>query len=64
MPVMRRRDSVSLIVPFVLLALGVAGAAVPYVPSGGWILDHVRVLSAPEMDGRASGTPGADRAAK
>jgi hypothetical protein len=28
-----------------------------------WILDQVRVLSSPEMDGRGSGTPGAERAA-
>lgn len=52
---------------FALLALlgwvAAAQAAAPTIPSPRWLLEHVRVLSAPEMEGRASGTPGADRAA-
>ncbi len=48
-----------------LLAPTVALAdAAPLVPSAAWLLDQVKVLSAPEMEGRASGSPGADRAAR
>ncbi|MBI2544790.1 MAG: M28 family peptidase [Candidatus Rokubacteria bacterium] len=43
-------------------AVALAGAAPP-IPSATWLLDQVKILSAPEMEGRASGTPGADRAA-
>jgi hypothetical protein len=39
-----------------------AGTTLP-VPPASWLVDHVKVLSAPEMAGRASGTPGAERAA-
>ena len=50
----------------VLLALdaGVAGAPVPTIPPAEWSLDQVKTLTAPEMEGRASGTAGADRAAR
>ena len=55
-----------LVLAFVLgagLLVGPARATAPEIPSAEWILDQVKTLSAPEMDGRASGTPGADRAA-
>lgn len=32
-------------------------------PTAAWLLDQVKTLSAPDMDGRRPGTPGADRAA-
>jgi hypothetical protein len=43
---------------------GVAGAAGPTIPPAEWLLDQVRVLTVPETEGRASGTAGADRAAR
>lgn len=46
-----------------LPAVVLAGAAPP-IPSATWLLDQVKILSAPEMEGRAAGTPGADRAAR
>ncbi len=48
----------------VILAAGVAHAAVPPVPPAEWLLDQVKILSAPDTEGRSSGTPGADRAAR
>ena len=49
----------------VALAVGVAAAAAgPTIPLAEWLLDQVKVLSAPDMEGRASGTPGAERAAR
>jgi peptidase M28-like protein/PDZ domain-containing protein len=39
-------------------------AAAPASPPAPWLLEHVKALSAPEMDGRASGGPGAERAAR
>jgi hypothetical protein len=49
----------------IVLALAAAQTpAAPAVPGADWLLDQVRILSAPEMEGRASGTPGADRAAR
>src|SRR2546425_6765169 len=59
-----RHFSLRLLSLLVLLAVGIAQAAAPTVPSADWLIDHVRILSAPEMEGRASGTPGADRAAR
>ncbi len=47
-----------------LSAVGVAHAAAPRIPSAEWLLDQVKILSAPETEGRASGTPGAERAAR
>jgi hypothetical protein len=44
------------------LALALAAAA-PAPPSAAWLLEQVKVLAAPEMQGRASGTAGAERAA-
>jgi hypothetical protein len=46
-----------------LVALVVEAAAAVIVPPAGWLVDQVKVLAAPEMDGRRAGTPGADRAA-
>src|SRR5882724_7786087 len=46
----------------VLAAVASLGAA-PSPPPAPWLLEHVKTLAAPEMDGRASGTAGAERAA-
>jgi len=48
----------------VALASGLACAAAVVVPPADWLIDHVRILSAPDLEGRAPGTPGADRAAR
>jgi aminopeptidase YwaD len=49
----------------VVVALAsVAHAAAVVVPPAEWLIDQVRTLAAPGMEGRASGTPGADRAAR
>ncbi len=51
--------------PIVLVALAsLAHAAAVVVPPPEWLLDQVRFLAAPDLEGRASGTPGADRAAR
>ena len=47
---------------FLIPAVALAGTT-PAVPPAAWLLDQVKTLSAPEMEGRASGTAGADRAA-
>ena len=39
-------------------------AAAPPAPPAAWLLDQVKTLAAPEMEGRASGSPGAERAAR
>jgi hypothetical protein len=46
-----------------LLVAATVAAAAPAPPGAQWLVEQVRVLSAPEMDGRAAGTPGATRAA-
>ncbi len=46
-----------------VLTVALAGAS-SSIPPPAWLLDQVKILSAPEMEGRASGTPGADRAAR
>ena len=46
-----------------ILAAGLAQAVPAPVPPADWLLDQVKILSAPETEGRASGTPGAERAA-
>ena len=46
------------------LAAGAAFALARETQPAEWLLEQVRILSAPEMEGRASGTPGADRAAR
>src|SRR5262245_19331834 len=53
------------VVAIVLVALLTAGAAAapPSLPPPAWILDQIKILTGPEMEGRASGTPGAERAA-
>ncbi|MBI2015278.1 MAG: peptidase M28, partial [Candidatus Rokubacteria bacterium] len=48
----------------VVLGLGIAHAAAPQVPTAEWLLDHVKILAAADTEGRGSGTPGADRAAR
>src|SRR3989449_6814230 len=48
----------------VLLTATSALAADPTLPPATWLLDQVKTLSAPEMDGRGSGTPGAERASQ
>src|SRR5262249_18962899 len=45
-----------------VLTVPAAFAADPTLPPATWFLDQVKALSAPEMDGRGSGTPGAERA--
>ncbi|MBI4246496.1 MAG: M20/M25/M40 family metallo-hydrolase [Candidatus Rokubacteria bacterium] len=60
---MRSRLS-SLLALLLVVTAGIAGAADVGVPDAGWLLDQVKILSAPEMEGRAAGTPGADRAAR
>ncbi len=47
----------------VLLTVRLAEAAPP-LPPADWLLEQVKLLSAPEMEGRASGTAGAERAAR
>ncbi len=50
-----------------LLLVAVAAAAqgaTPPLPPAEWMLEEVKTLSAPAMEGRASGMPGADRAAE
>ena len=52
---------------FAALLLWVAGsahAAGVVVPNAAWLLHQVKILTAPEMEGRGSGTAGADRAAR
>ena len=52
---------------FAALLLWVAGsahAADGVVPNAAWLLDQVKILTAPETEGRGSGTAGADRAAR
>jgi hypothetical protein len=58
--VIRRSLCLGLLV--VALAAAAAGAA-PSLPSAEWMLGEVRTLAGPAMEGRGSGTPGADLAA-
>lgn len=51
------------LVGFLALAASLAYAAQFYVPPADWLLEQDKILSAPDMEGRRSGTPGADRAA-
>ena len=46
-----------------LLAAVSADAAPPATPPAEWLVEQVKALAAAEMEGRASGTPGAERAA-
>ncbi len=52
------------LVLLLVLAVGRAHSSGPTVPPAQWLLDQVRILSAPETEGRGSGTPGAERAAR
>lgn len=47
-----------------VLATAAGGMTAPTIPPAEWLLDQVKILSAPETEGRSSGTPGADRAAR
>jgi hypothetical protein len=47
-----------------VLLVAAAAAAAPEIPAPEWILEQVRILADPAMEGRASGTAGADRAAQ
>ncbi|HEY2991773.1 MAG TPA: M28 family peptidase [Methylomirabilota bacterium] len=51
-----------LLVALVLVA-GAASAAPPATPSAEWLVEQVKTLAASDMEGRASGTVGARRAA-
>jgi Peptidase family M28/PDZ domain len=59
------RSRAILLLAVVLAAVAVIGAATPppVLPSAEWILDQVKILSAPDMEGRRAGTPGGERAA-
>jgi hypothetical protein len=48
----------------VVLFVAAPVAAGPPTPPAAWLLQHVKTLAAPEMEGRASGSPGAARAAR
>lgn len=61
--VRRLRPTVPILLLTVFLAVAQTTATSPTLLPAEWILDQVRLLSAPEMEGRGSGTPGADRAA-
>lgn len=52
-----------LVILLLVPTVAFAGASLS-PPSGAWLLDQVKILSAPEMEGRAAGTPGAHRAAQ
>jgi hypothetical protein len=47
----------------VALVVSAVAAAAPPIPPAEWLLDQVKILSAPETEGRSSGTAGAERAA-
>ena len=47
-----------------LWVAGSAHAAGVVVPNAAWLLDQVKILTAPETEGRGSGTAGADRRAR
>lgn len=53
-----------LLLGFLLVALvAAAPGGAPSLPPAEWILDQVKTLASPAMEGRGSGTPGADLAA-
>jgi hypothetical protein len=51
-------------VALLLAALALLGAGAPATPTAEWLVDQVRILSAPETEGRSPGTPGAERAGR
>ena len=61
---MKAMTAAPVLAALVFLAFGVAHATGPEVPPAEWLLNQVRVLSAPDTEGRGSGTAGADRAAR
>jgi len=63
---MARVSRRALVLPFVLAVVAIVGAALAagvLPPAADELAAHVGALAAPEMEGRASGTPGGDRAA-
>jgi hypothetical protein len=62
MGTMTRRGVLALVAAIGLATTFAAAAPVPV--TSGWLLDQVKALSAPEMEGRESGTPGGDRSAE
>ena len=48
----------------VLVTASPVQAAAPSTPPAAWLLEQVKTLAAPDMEGRASGTTGAERAAR
>ena len=73
-PLQHVHPSIIALVGFMLLTSAVHGSAEDRLPApspiageeaiqAGALLEQVRILAAPEMEGRASGTPGGDRAA-
>ncbi|MGH7331823.1 MAG: M20/M25/M40 family metallo-hydrolase [Candidatus Rokuibacteriota bacterium] len=58
-----RSTTVAVLLLTLLFAAVPAAPTTPVVLPAEWILDQVRLLSSPEMEGRGSGTPGGDRAA-
>jgi len=53
-----------LVAVLLLVVATVAYAAAPTPPGAEWLREQVKLLSAPDMDGRGSGTPGAERASR
>jgi hypothetical protein len=54
----------ALVLAVLAASVAITRAAAPSLPPVEWLLDHIRVLASPEMEGRASGSPGADRASR
>jgi aminopeptidase YwaD len=61
---MKRRRLVFLALAMVVALAALARADAPDVPAPEWLLDEIKTLSSPDLAGRASGSPGADRAAR
>ncbi len=57
---MTRRALLALVA---VVALAIAASAAPVSAPADWLLDQVKILTAPEMEGRESGTVGGERAA-
>jgi hypothetical protein len=58
---MTRRALLALVA---VVALAIAASASPLPAPAGWLLDQVKILTGPEMEGRESGTAGGERAAQ
>jgi Zn-dependent M28 family amino/carboxypeptidase len=56
--------AIRILAALLLLTVRCAYAAGPSVPPAEWLLNQVKILSAPDTAGRGSGTAGADRAAR